>query len=544
MVMVIIIAICGIVVVSTTRVFENMTREVQLNIDKTRAHYLAQAGVVRAVWKWYTDNDTATTYEAARSLSPINSPVPVAGGTNMLFKTGTDSAGVYLQSNYAYVVPGLAFVKNVGVAQPAVANTVFTTFTVPANTTVPVGNFVVVAVVMDAVGITPIIDTVAGGAVDWLDSKGNTYTLRQDCANAAAATVVRTVVFSAPITTAITTGDTINVRWTNNVAAKAISVFELSGVDTYDANFNAAAGCANVANGVGGTIPASPSTAPAVANEILVGAIGIEGRLTETFTAGDGFLANPPTEAGGDSGTAASSATICPEYRIVNTAAASVAKGRNSASRDWAAVQVGFYSPNHWINPAGSTWRLKQWQIYNIHNASNIVLAQVKISWSPANAELVNDFVLNGTSVWPAATTAASGVTTDLTAAPAANRTLASGAAWSGNNTYIQWNNSVNGVIGNPATVTCQFIFSGDSTTSDDKTAEIVMWNGVKSGAGMPSTRIFTVTSTGQVNQTVNAFKVLKSIKAQVSGGPVSTSMPGKSRMEIMDWDEEDKNAP
>jgi hypothetical protein len=55
----------------------------------------------------------------------------------------------------------------------------------------------------------------------------------------------------------------------------------------------------------------------------------------------------------------------------------------------------------------------------------------------------------------------------------------------------------------------------------------------------VPNQRTFKVTATGQVNQIrANYFKVLKTINATVSGSPGLTSM------EIVDWDEGEKNIP
>jgi len=66
------------------------------------------------------------------------------------------------------------------------------------------------------------------------------------------------------------------------------------------------------------------------------------------------------------------------------------------------------------------------------------------------------------------------------------------------------------------------------------------MWDGAHSGAGLPLQRTFTVMSTGQVNQSAAAghFKVMKTVKAALSGAPGATSM------EITDWEEDEKNIP
>jgi hypothetical protein len=65
------------------------------------------------------------------------------------------------------------------------------------------------------------------------------------------------------------------------------------------------------------------------------------------------------------------------------------------------------------------------------------------------------------------------------------------------------------------------------------------MWSGAQSGAGLPAQRTLDITSTGQVSQTTAGdFDVLKTVKATVS------SAPGPAALEIVDWDEGDKNIP
>jgi hypothetical protein len=143
----------------------------------------------------------------------------------------------------------------------------------------------------------------------------------------------------------------------------------------------------------------------------------------------------------------------------------------------------------------------------------------------------LNDFVLNGTSKWVGGTLA-SGAVQDCT-----DTALASGSLWSTGGTYLQWDKPPN--AGGAVTVNCQFTFTA-AANSDANTAEVVLWNGAQTpGAGLPTERTYTVVSTGQVNQSgPKYFKVLKSIKAKVSGAP------GTSTVEIMDWEEEDNNIP
>ena len=160
MIMVMIIAISGLVLSASTWFLVNQERETQLRIDQTKAHYLAQTAVMRAIWNWYTSN---TTIEGSRRWATVNTTLT----GNQIFKAGLTSAAVYLQSNYAYVAPishtGITHVRNVGSAQNKAAGTTIAV-AVPAAG-VQQGDFLVVYFAMDD----------AGGAVTCADTGLNTY---------------------------------------------------------------------------------------------------------------------------------------------------------------------------------------------------------------------------------------------------------------------------------------------------------------------------------------------------------------------------------
>ncbi len=523
--LVMLIAIAGIVLLASDRVLQQSMRQTQLRIDQTKAHYLAQAGAMRAAWKWYTNNDVAVTHEIARRWTPINTTVT----GNNLFKVGSDSAGAYLQSNFAYVVPGIAFVKTVLTATNNTNNSIMTV-TIPASTTIPVGDLVVIHFAMDGGGGAWVGGTGTSGV---LDSVGNSYTRGPVVVGPGADSnvSVKTVIWYSVLTTALANPNTITIDWTTNTTAEAVTISHFSGVDTFDVSATGT----NVQTAGPTNPPLTAAMAATFANELLVGAVGVEGTSTEVVTSGTNWISTPPTRIG--IGSTTSGIVINPMYRIISATGNYTAGGTCSVNRDWSAAIAGFYALNRWT-PIGATRKLSGWQIYNTHTTSNITLAQVKISWTPAGAELLNDFVLNGVSKWPGGT-ATSGTTVNIT-----DTALAAGAAWQGSNTYIQWNASPN--AGGAVTVTCQFIFAGDTATSDDRTHEVTMWSGAQAnGVGMPGNRALTVTSTGQVNQTTSgAFKVLETIKAEVSGAPATAAAPAVPVIEITDWDEGEKNIP
>jgi hypothetical protein len=328
---------------------------------------------------------------------------------------------------------------------------------------------------------------------------------------------VRTVIFSAPVATALVSTNTITVTHPSSTA-EAMSVSEFAGVASLDVTASASGS---------GTAPSSGNAVTTMADELIVGAIGVEGPSGDSFTEGGSYSTDPPTRAGTAGGTDDTNITINPEYRIVSAAGTYAADG-TITSRDWAAAIATFYGSAGWTT-SGTDRRLQQWQLRNIHDGNGITLDKIKVSWSPAGAEELNGFALNGVSKWPGGT-AASGTTVDIT-----DTTLSSDAYWGDLGTYLQWDASPS----DPVTVTCQFIFSGDSATTDAKSHEVVMWDGAQDGAGLPAAHTFDITSTGQVNQTTaGAFKVLSTVKATVSGAP------GEAAVEIMDWDQGDKNIP
>jgi hypothetical protein len=500
-------AIASIVLASSVSSFSETMRVTQLRIDQVKARYLARAGVVKAAWDWYK-SDTAT--EINRRWAPINTTVT----GNNLFKVGMDSAGSYLQSNYAYftstsdtsALPSL--VKNIGTNTNTTANTSIAV-TVPVAG-VASGNYVVVSLAMDANRSNP----------SCTDTQGNTYTKHEEASATATTGDVRLALFSAPVTTPLVNGNTITCSWTSNCTAEAISAAEYTNVDAFDQSLSASA--------TSGTAPSSGTISTNYGGELLVGAIATEGPASDSFTAGSGYSNNPPTRAGTGSATAASNVSISPEYSVANAVGDYVANA-TTTNRGWAAAVAGFKPPDRWIT-SGANRRLTQWQLYNIHTSSSITLDKIRVSWTGGGAARLNNFVLNGVSKWPGGT-ATSGSTIDIT-----DTALVAGAHWGGNSTYLQWDN---GGPADPVTILCQFIFSGDSSTSDAKTHNAIMWDGDQAGGGLPQRRTFNVVSTGQVNQTgAHAFKVLRSVKAIIS------SSPGTAAFEIVDLDEEDNNIP
>ena len=196
--------------------------------------------------------------------------------------------------------------------------------TVPSGG-VAVGNTIIVSFAMNPA---------TAGAVSVTDTKGNSYTFNADVSESGGSNGnIRTIIFSAPVTTALVSGNTITVSCPT-VTCKAVSICYVSGllsVSTVDQ--------ASIGTGTNNS-PSSGSVTTTQASEILIGAIGGAYHGTTTFTAGTGFTAL--TSALADSGSSSTSANIQPEYEIVTSIGSYNATGSLSTSRDWATAIVTY----------------------------------------------------------------------------------------------------------------------------------------------------------------------------------------------------------
>jgi len=211
--------------------------------------------------------------------------------------------------------PGVAFIKNVGAGGNATTST-STSITVPAPG-VAAGNTLIVTFAMD-----PTTGTVTCG-----DSRGNTYTRDADIANGSSVNGVRTVVCSGSITVPLLAGDQVSVAHPA-AAAKAISVNEFTGVGAFDRTASATG--SNTTPSLGFTAATNQ------ADELLIGAIGVETHATDAFTPGAGYVPLPPGSSSPTAG--ASSVTVRPEFRVVTAQGSQTAGGTLDPTRLWAAA--------------------------------------------------------------------------------------------------------------------------------------------------------------------------------------------------------------
>src|SRR5207247_11023661 len=79
----------------------------------------------------------------------------------------------------------------------------------------------------------------------------------------------------------------------------------------------------------------APTTQPA---ELLFGAIGVETKLNQTFTAGSGYTGLPREQSDPNAGNPGRHVTIDPEFRTVAATGSYAADGTLGAPRLWAAA--------------------------------------------------------------------------------------------------------------------------------------------------------------------------------------------------------------
>src|SRR5437867_4112394 len=216
----------------------------------------------------------------------------------------------------------IAFVKNIGRNSSTTTDTTIAV-TVPAAG-VATGDSVILTLAMAD----------ASGGVTATDSKGNTYSLAADITNASN---VRTVILAAHNVTALVSGDTITVTHPS-ASVRALSANEFSGVSP-----TSALDQTHTATG-SSTAPSSGATAgTSEAAELLLGAMGVAGPISDTFTAGTNYTAltragtgigfrGAASASSGSSSSATSLAISRPAATVANDVMVASITSRTSSS--------------------------------------------------------------------------------------------------------------------------------------------------------------------------------------------------------------------
>src|SRR5438874_739749 len=164
----------------------------------------------------------------------------------------------------------IGFVKNIGTSASATTDTTIAV-TVPAAG-VAAGHSIILTLAMGD----------ASGGVTATDSKGNTYSLAADITNASN---VRTVILAAHNVTAPVTRDTIPATHPS-ASVRALSANEFSGLSPTSALDQTHTATDS------STAPSSGATAgTSEAAELLLGAMGVAGPISDAFTAGTNYTA-------------------------------------------------------------------------------------------------------------------------------------------------------------------------------------------------------------------------------------------------------------
>src|SRR5438132_11542779 len=157
------------------------------------------------------------------------------------------------------------------------------------------------------------------GTVSCADSQGNTYSKDADQTNGSGTTGVRTLIFSTRVTSALASGDSFTVTFQNSIVAKAIGASEFYGIVALDRTATATGNSTTASSGL-----TAPTTQPA---ELLFGAIGVETKLNQTFTAGSGYTGLPREQSDPNAGNPGRHVTIDPEFRTVAATGSYAADG-------------------------------------------------------------------------------------------------------------------------------------------------------------------------------------------------------------------------
>ena len=259
---------------------------------------------------------------AAQYASPgITTSALTSAGTHSITATATESLG------YASLPSGALILTVPGAISPATigtqtddkgAATVSQTATVSVGSNPSQMNTIIVTIAMQA---TTSIVTVN-------DSAGNTYTKDADITNTGN---IRTLVFSAPVTHALSSG-TITVNFPSPTpTAKAVSFLSVNGLLSPSAEDQS-----NTATG-NSSAPNSGNVTTVQADEFLIGSLGVLSQGVSYNSFGQSFQAVASGFAQADAVL-----SIQPTFLVANTTGTYAASGSDNKTAPWAAAVVTY----------------------------------------------------------------------------------------------------------------------------------------------------------------------------------------------------------
>ncbi len=279
----------------------------------------AQAGTTVKIFDGATQigGGTAAQY-ASPGITTSNLSTP---GTHSITATATDSLGYVSSPSGALVltVPGAITPATIGTQTDDKSVTTLTqTASVSVGSNPSQMNTIIVTVAMDA--------TTSNITVG--DSAGNTYTNDIDVTNTGN---IRTLVFSAPVTHALSSG-TITVNFPSPTpTAKAVSFLSVNGLLSPSAEdqSNTATGNSNAPN--------SGNVTTVQADEFLIGALGVLSQGVSYNSFGQSFQAVASGFAQADGVL-----SIQPTFLAANATGTYAASGSDNKTAPWAAAVVTY----------------------------------------------------------------------------------------------------------------------------------------------------------------------------------------------------------
>src|SRR5262245_35312887 len=221
------------------------------------------------------------------------------GATMQVTATG-ESSGLTASAQFPDVITAPVSIGT------AINNPSSTTLAANVTAAVPVGNTIIVAASTR---------TTAASVSGVADNRSNVYTQDVNIVNGS---LVRTHVFSAPVTTALSSGDTITVTFSVAATVKAASALSVAGLVSVNPLDRTATGTGST--GASGTATTGSTLTTSQADELLIGAVALD-KQAITGTAGTNYTLVGGV-AGGGGGTPLS---LIPEYRIVSATGAFIA---------------------------------------------------------------------------------------------------------------------------------------------------------------------------------------------------------------------------
>ncbi|MEJ6979879.1 MBG domain-containing protein, partial [Pedobacter sp. P351] len=188
---------------------------------------------------------------------------------------------------------------------------------------VSLGKTILVTVAMDP----------SSTAVSITDTRGNTYTKDADVTNGSVASGVRTLIFSAPVSTALVSANSITVSFATAVVTKAVSAFSVSGLVAGSLTDKSSTATGNSTIGNSGIAPTTSQP-----DELLFGVFGLEDK-SSSVTFGPGF--SPLTSNQTNSGSGTANIGVFPGYRVVSATGGFSAPATVPAV-NWAAALVTY----------------------------------------------------------------------------------------------------------------------------------------------------------------------------------------------------------